>query len=166
MIATLAGLAGCGPTPVPQGTFRQTTVPIYSNATFDFGRLPGQWQQAAAFAVPGAGACPAGRADIAPDLAVTLHLCLNGTVVQARGRIAPAGPGRFRITGADAAGIGQDWWVVWVDVGYRTLAIGTPSGAFGFVLNRDGPLPGDRFDAASEIFDFNGYDRSKLIRLR
>lgn len=48
-----------------------------------------------------------------------------------------------------------------VDHGYRTLAIGTPSGRFGFVLDR-GPIPADRLDAAREIFDFNGYATAAL----
>lgn len=67
----------------------------------------------------------------------------------------PAGPGRFAIGD-------QLWWVLWADADYRTLAIGTPSGQFGLILNRDGALPPDRLRAAREIFDFNGYDIARL----
>ncbi len=67
----------------------------------------------------------------------------------------PAGPGRFVIGD-------QLWWVLWADADYRTLAIGTPSGQFGLILNRDGALPPDRLRAAREIFDFNGYDIARL----
>ncbi|HOZ34653.1 MAG TPA: lipocalin family protein, partial [Tabrizicola sp.] len=56
---------------------------------------------------------------------------------------------------------GQDWWILWVDSGYRTLAIGTPSGRFGFILDRSA-LPPDRLAAASEVFDFNGYTTAAL----
>ncbi|MEH6775767.1 MAG: lipocalin family protein, partial [Cereibacter changlensis] len=64
--------------------------------------------------------------------------------------------------GAAPDGIGAPWWVIWVDTDYRTLAIGTPDGSFGFLLNRGGPLPADRLTAVREIFEWNGYDLSRL----
>jgi apolipoprotein D and lipocalin family protein len=54
------------------------------------------------------------------------------------------------------------WWVLWADVGYRTLAIGTPSGRFGFILNRGGDLPADRMRAAREVLEWNGYGIGRL----
>jgi apolipoprotein D and lipocalin family protein len=152
-------LAACARAPAPGDTFRRPG-PIYSNAAFDFARLPGAWPQAAAFGAP----CPSGGVTIAPGGALQGRLCLDGTPHPVAGRITPTGPGRFRLDGA-AGPLAQEWWVVWVDVGYRTLAIGTPSGTFGFILNRDGPLPPDRLTAAAEILDFNGYDRARLTRL-
>ncbi|MFZ1481687.1 MAG: lipocalin, partial [Paracoccaceae bacterium] len=65
------------------------------------------------------------------------------------------GPGRLAVS--DMA----DWWVIWVDSGYRTLAIATPDGSFGFVLDR-GRIGADRLAAAAEVFDFNGYVRGRL----
>lgn len=158
----MLALAGCAAERVPG--FRDTTVPMYSSAAFDPARLPGTWVQAAAFAAPGA-ACGSGRAEIAPDGAATLRLCLDGRDVVARGRLVPVGPGRFAL-GGDAGPLAQTWWVVWVDTDYRTLAIGTPSGDWGFILNRGGALPEDRLRAAAGIFDFNGYDTTRLVRLR
>jgi apolipoprotein D and lipocalin family protein len=76
--------------------------------------------------------------------------------VRLAGPLAAAGPGRFAAAGQ------QEWWVIWVDTDYRTLAIGTPNGTFGFVLNRGGAVPPDRLRAAREIFDFNGYDVTRL----
>ncbi|MGQ0565534.1 MAG: lipocalin family protein [Gemmobacter sp.] len=153
-------LAACARDPGPTGAFRSPGTPIYSNAAFDFARLPGTWAQAATFGAP----CAPGRVAIAPDQTLRARLCLNGAVATATGRIVPTGPGRFRIAGAEGP-LAQEWWVVWVDVDYRTLAIGTPQGGFGFILNRDGPLPDDRLAAAAEIFDFNGYDRRRLTPL-
>ena len=153
-------LAACARDPSPGGAFRNPAVPIYSNATFDFARLPGDWRQVATFGTD----CAPGGAAVMADQTLRARLCLNGTETQVQGRIVPTGPGRFRIDGADGR-LAQDWWVIWVDVGYRTLAIGTPSGDFGFILNRDGPLPVDRLTAAAEIFDFNGYDRRRLTPL-
>jgi apolipoprotein D and lipocalin family protein len=78
------------------------------------------------------------------------ELCLNGVRQRLSGLAAPSGPGRLQLAGQ------EEWWVLWVDSGYRTLAIGAPSGRFGFVLDR-GAIPPDRLTAAREIFDFNGY---------
>ena len=61
------------------------------------------------------------------------------------------------------AGRGQQpWWVLWADTDYRTLVIGTPSGAFGFVLNRGGLLPEDRLRSAREVLAWNRYDLALL----
>ena len=163
-IALALVLAACARDAAPGGAFRAPGTPIYSNAAFDFARLPGDWAQVAAFANAG-NTCSAGRAQIAPDGTLRARLCLDGGTAQVQGRITPTGPGRFRVAGAAPSPLAQDWWIIWVDTGYRTLAIGTPSGEFGFILNRDGPLPADRLTAAAEIFDFNGYDRSRLTRL-
>ena len=160
LIWLVLALAACARDPSPGVGFRTAGTPIYSNASFDFARLPGDWRQVATFGA----ACAPGGASITPDQILRARLCLNGTEVPVQGRITPTGPGRFRIDGATGP-LAQDWWIVWVDVGYRTLAIGTPSGGFGFILNRDGPVPSDRLTAAAEIFDFNGYDRSRLTPL-
>lgn len=166
VIFLLLLLAACAAKPnLPVHSFRAASVPIYSNAVLEIDRLAGNWHQVAAFAAPGSGDCaPAGvKIGTAPGgLSVAGALCLSGQVVPVNGPLAPAGPGRFALRGADPQGIGQVWWVLWADVGYRTLAIGTPSGAFGFILNRDGPLPSDRAVAAREVLDFNGYDTSRL----
>ncbi len=156
-------LAACVPaTPVaPVMPYRMASAPIWSNAQLDPARLRGTWRQAAAFAATPGGCAPGGAQIGGQPGALTLaaRLCLSGQEVRLSGPLLATGPGRFRAgTGAG----GQDWWVIWVDTDYRTLAIGTPSGAFGFILNRGGALPPDRFRAAREIFDFNGYDTRSL----
>lgn len=163
MTVLLLLLAACGAPQLPEARFR-AQVPIYSNATFDSTRLAGQWHQSAAFAAPDAPACRAGSARIAPDLSVTAALCLNGQTTALRGTLRPSGPGRVVLPGVPAP-LDGEWWVLWADVDYRTLAIGTPDGRFGMVLNRGGPVPPDRMAAARELFDFNGYDLSRLVLL-
>ena len=157
LLGLVLALAACAPAPPDAVPFRTAGAPMWSNAQFDASRLVGSWRQAAAFGPAKAGCAPGG-ADIggAPgSLRLTARLCLSGRDVRLSGPLAATGPGRFR------AG-DQEWWVLWVDTDYRTLAIGTPSGAFGFILNRDGPLPPDRLRAAAEVFDFNGYDTRSL----
>lgn len=106
------------------------------------------------------GACAAGAVEITPEgaaLRLSGTLCLAGQTEVVSGTAPLVGPGRIRVNG-------EDWWVIWVDADYRTLAIGTPSGRFGLVLDR-GAIPVDRLNAARDIFDFNGYRTDALIPL-
>ena len=132
--------------------FRKAEVPIWSAAAFVPDRIAGSWRQVAGFAER-PGGCQAGGLEILPTaggLALRGQLCLDGRLQAVNALARPAGPGRLAVAGQ------EDWWVLWVDSGYRTLAIGTPSGRFGFVLDR-GAIPPDRLTAAREVFDFNGY---------
>ncbi|MBA3909889.1 MAG: lipocalin [Rhodobacter sp.] len=136
--------------------FRDAKVPIWSAAAFAPARIVGRWQQVATYQAKPEATCREGRLDFeaAPaGLAVEGVLCLNGTARKVSGLATVSGPGRLQVKGQ------EDWWILWVDDGYRTLAIGTPSGRFGFVLDRGVAAP-DRLVAAREIFDFNGYDRA------
>lgn len=155
ILAAVLLLAACvGKSPaVPSGQFRPAGGPVYSSAVLDPSRLPGRWQQVAAFGTQGT--CKPGGVEIKPGLKAAMRLCLSGHEVKASGQMQPIGPGRFAIAG-------QEWWVLWADGDYRTMAIGTPSGAFGFVLNRGGPISGDRMVAAKEIFEWNGYDMAQF----
>ena len=153
----VALLAACAPGPDARA-FRAAGAPIYSNAALDLSRLAGSWQQVATFGAIGPD-CPAGTAvfETGPTgLAARSNLCVAGRVQAFSGPVTPVGPGRFAIGG------GAPWWVLWIDADARTMAIGTPSGAFGFILNRDGPIPQDRLVAAREILAFNGYDGARL----
>ncbi len=129
---------------------------MFSAALLDPARLPGEWDEAAAFGGEG---CGGGGITVGADLSVSGTLCLGGRRQAVSGRLTPSGPGRFTLPGSG------DWWVIWVDSGYRTLAVATPDGSWGLVLNRDGALPEDRLRAAAEIFDFNGYRAEALRRL-
>lgn len=153
-------LAGCAAkTPAPVMGFRNTGTQVYSNAVLESGKLVGRWQQVAEFAAPDAPACRRGGAEIAggaTGLNLSANLCLGGVPTRFAGPLAAAGPGRF------TPPTGEAWWVLWADVGYRTLVIGTPSGRFGFILNRGGDLPTDRLRAAREVLDWNGYDLARL----
>jgi apolipoprotein D and lipocalin family protein len=153
LIAVILGLllAACvaKTSGLPQGAYRNTATPIYSSAVFDAARLPGRWKQVAGFGVHQG--CSPGGVEIRRGLKASFRLCLSGQEIKGSGQMVAAGPGRFQVAG-------QEWWIVWADGDYRTMAIGTPSGAFGFVLNRDGAISADRLNAAREILDWNGYD--------
>jgi apolipoprotein D and lipocalin family protein len=157
LVATLT-LAACAPKPVATG-FRSTEVPIWSAAAFAPAQAAGSWRQVAVFQAEGA-ECGAGGVEITPEaggLRLSGALCLDGSKRDVSGVATSSGPGRLMVGG-------EDWWVLWVDTGYRTMAIGTPSGRFGFILDR-GAIPSDRLNAAREVFDFNGYRTGALAAL-
>lgn len=143
-------VAACTLTPAPSGSFRQADKAIYSSAVLDPSRLSGHWVQTATFAPGGQPACAPGLVNI--DAAqLRWDLCLPGGRQSGAGPLIMGQPGRFAVAGM------ADWWVLWADGDYRTLLIGTPSGEFGFVLNRDATLPSDRLKAVRDIANFNGY---------
>jgi len=150
-------LVGCTDPAVVTG-FRNPQTPIYSSAVLTADRMVGQWAQVADLAVTEG--CRRGDVAIAARdgrLQIDGRLCLAGQAVVVARPMVPTGPGRFAVSGMP-----DPWWVLWVDTDARTLLIGTPSGRFGFILNRGGALPADRLVAAREILDFNGYDVSRL----
>ena len=149
--------------PVTVGRYRDAAKPMYSNAQLEVSRLVGRWVQVAGFG-PEAAKCKPGGVDIsqgAGGLKVAYRLCQSGSDIRGSGAMQPAGPGRFAVPNQPGP-----WWVLWADVDYRTLVIGTPSGQLGFILNRDGALPADRLTAAREVLDWNGYDLARLQRYR
>lgn len=154
ILALVMVLSACiGTGPKGEASFRDAKAPIWSAAAFAPSRIAGRWQQVAAYKVKPDAGCREGGLDFQPapsGLAVKGVLCLNDTARKVSGLATISGPGRLQVQGQ------EDWWILWVDDGYRTLAIGTPSGRFGFVLDR-GTGASDRLIAAREIFDFNGY---------
>ena len=95
-------------------------------------------------------------ADFTAD-AMRWDLCLSDGRHSGAAPLVPGKPGRFAVKGLG------DVWVLWADGDYRTLVIGTPSGQFGFVLNRDAVLPADRLNAVRDILRFNGYRIEDLV---
>ncbi|PTE13527.1 lipocalin [Fuscovulum blasticum DSM 2131] len=158
-LVTVLALAACVSSAPQRGTaFRPASAGIWSAAAFVPARIEGSWRQVAAYAAGDRPGCAPGGAEItrgAGGLQISARLCLNGREVRASGPLGQAGPGRLAVPGM------ADWWVIWVDSGYRTLAVATPDGSFGFVLDR-GAIPPDRLTAAAEIFEFNGYAKAGL----
>lgn len=154
-------LWGCAAAVPPPVAFRDPGAPIYSNAVFDPAVLTGDWVQVAGFGDGCAGGAVRFGAPVEAAVPTEADLCLPGGRAGFRGDAALVAAGRLVPAGADPA-LGQPWWIVWADVDGRTLAVGTPSGAFGFILNRGGPLPPDRLAAARAVLAFNGYDLGRL----
>jgi apolipoprotein D and lipocalin family protein len=157
ILSALLLLSACDSRQREIAAFRDAEAPIWSSAAFVPALVTGRWQQVAAF-VAEPGGCRGGAVTVDPapgGFAVRGTLCLDGEARKVDALARPVGPGRLSVEGQ------EDWWVLWVDSGYRTLAVGTPSGRFGFVLDR-GAIPQDRLVAAGEIFAFNGYRAGRL----
>ena len=153
----LVSLLACArPEPVETARFRADSAPIYSSAVLLDDRLAGHWDQVATFARNGQPACSPGNADIQGGQ-VRWTLCLADGEQSGASLMQPVKPGRYAVSGM------EPWWVLWADADYRTLVIGTPSGRFGFVLNRGSALSADRQQAVRDILQFNGFRLQDLV---
>ena len=146
----LLALSACATT-APTG-FRDPASLMTSTTRFDAGRVSGRWQVRAVFAAPGALLHPK-QVELHQGPSGQIELItIDGTPVG----VTATAPGR--LTASD----GRDFWVVWVDADYRTLAIGTPDGSFGWILDRAALGGADRIKAARDILDWVGYDLAAL----
>jgi len=157
ILAAGLALAACA-APAPITGFRDPARQIYSSAVFDPARIAGTWAQVVDFAAnPGCAAAGVRFAPAGAGMRIDGQLCLAGRPTAVAGPLTPVGPGRFML-----AGVPDPLWVLWADTDLRTLVIGTPSGRFGLILNRDARLPPDRMIAAREVLAWNGYDLDRL----
>jgi apolipoprotein D and lipocalin family protein len=76
--------------------------------------------------------------------------------------IEPTGPGRWSPVDVPVFFPREELWVMWMDFDSRTAAIGTPSGEFGWIMDKNSTGGGDRIAAARDIMDWFGYDVSQL----
>ena len=153
-------LAACG------SAYRDRGTAITSMAVFDPARYAGLWYEVASFPNPFQRGCTNTRAryGLRDDGRLSVrNTCLrDGAVAEIEGSATVVGPGRLSVR-LDGVPFAAEYWVLWVDEGYRTAVVGTPSGRAGWILNRDPSIPPDRLQAAREVLAFNGYDLSRLV---
>ena len=152
-------LAGCA-----QG-YRDTGVAMTSMAVFEPDRYAGLWYEVASFPTPFQKGCTHTRAEYTAQgegaLSVKNTCSRGGSLSVIEGEAKIEGPGRLevRLRGVPVA---ADYWILWVDEGYRTAVVGVPSGRAGWILNRTPDIPPDRLEAARRVLQFNGYDLNAL----
>ena len=176
MGAALALLAGCAQAPEePFAVFpvyRDRDGPISAIASFAPERYLGRWHEVARYPVPFEAGCAGAIADYTarPDGRIGVrNLCLDaqGAVTRSiEGEAEVVGPGRLKVRLGPVPFVAADYWVLWIDEGYRTAVVGTPDGRAGWILDRSPDIPPDRMTAAREILRFNGYDLNRLKVLR
>lgn len=152
-------------------SYRDTDVPIASAAAFDPARYAGLWYEVARFPVPFQAGCVGTTARYTPRPDGTLGVvntcrdgALGGPVKRIEGTARPTGPGRLAVRFEGVPFIAGPYWVLWVDDGYETAVVGVPSGRAGWVLSRTPAIRADKWRAALEVLDFNGYDTGRLVR--
>lgn len=163
--AMLIGLVACGaPAPKVVNGYRDTSALIGATSRFDLERFAGAWTVREYF--------PTEQRlnvfDVIPERDGTFTW-VEKTGQAALGQDAEqnatlgtiTGQGRFRLDWDD-----NEYWVLWIDEGFRTAVIGTPNGRFGYIVDRSSTGGTDRIKAAREILDFNGYDIGQLRVLK
>ena len=146
-------------------SYRDAGTPITSMAVFDPARYAGTWYEIASYPTPFQAGCRNTAATYTPradgTLAVFNRCTTDDGLETIAGSAEVVGPGRLsvRLNGVPFA---ADYWVLWVDEGYRTAVVGVPSGRAGWILNREPQIPADRLNAAREVLAFNGYDLGAL----
>ena len=155
-LVALAALGGCATT----AGFRDNSAAISSTTRFDPARLAGRWVVRARFAGEDAPLLPAEvifhQGQTGQDItAIETH----GVRPGGRFSVTQVAPGRFR------AENGQEYWLLWVDADWRTAAIGSPDGRFGWILDREARGGADRLQAARDVFAWIGYDMARLVEL-
>nr|WP_275116102.1 lipocalin family protein [Aliiroseovarius subalbicans] len=145
--------------------YRDTKVAIASSTRYEADRFSGMWQIRGEFAED--------KADVIRG-AVEFRPGRDGRIAQ----IAIFGPRRGGWGVLDEYDVDQpmparfvageppyatEYWVLWVDDDYRTAVVGTPSGSFGWILDRNRTGGEDRITAARRVLQFNGYDLSRLV---
>ena len=165
VLAGVLAIAACGTT---GPGYRDDRVTIASNANFDPARFAGRWHEIARYPNARQQGCAGATSEfvLAGESTLTLRTaCLSeeGTEIGAEtGRAALVGPGRLSVRLDGRAGA-IPYWILWVDEGYRTAVVAQPDGRAGWILNRDPEIPRDRWIAAREILDFNGFDLARLV---
>lgn len=170
-------LAGC-----TAGTsgFRDSSAPFASTTRFDWEAFGGTWFEVGRLGARDPGAPQRRFVSEGEGEATRYRLvdprtaCIDdplGAVCNAIGsehlatNLRRTGvPARFEydLTAPDPA----QTWVLWVDESYRTALLARPDGLFAIILDRSARPAPDRYAAAKEILDFNGYDTLALQEVR
>jgi apolipoprotein D and lipocalin family protein len=159
------GLAACA---APVEGYRDTSVTIASAAAFDPARYAGRWYEIASFPVPFQAGCTDTVAEYTlrgdGTLGVVNTCLVGGAPRRIEGEARVTGPGRLEVSFASVPFVSAPYWVLWVAEDYGSAVVGLPSGRAGWILNRAPAMSPDRFEAARQVLDFNGYDTRRLVR--
>ena len=150
-LLALVLLSACAQ-PAPKG-FRDLSVPMGATTRFDPVRFSGSWLIIASFTPPVNAPLDVSLSPQAGTIAVA-----SDAAPQVAGLYREGAPGEL----LPVSGVSEPLVVMWVDEDFGTAAVGTPSGSFGAVLNRTSEIRDDRAMAARDVFDFYGWDVSRL----
>ena len=171
LAASILGfVAACTPEPpvlTPVEVFRNPAAQIASQTNVTADRMAGDWairQRFAAQTSPLSGMLLSTLPNGALQLSIITGQCLEDVCVEEETLVlfASTGPGRWTPVDPPAGLIDDELWVMWMDFDDRTAAIGTPSGEFGWIMDKNLTGGADRIIAARDIMDWFGYDLARL----
>lgn len=147
--------------------FRDTAAQIASQTDVTAARMTGDWvirQRFAAPRTPRSGMSLSALPNEALQLSVRGGDCVDDVCFEDEILIVleKTGPGRWTAQGPQTALPDGELWVMWMEFDSRTAAIGTPSGEFGWIMDKNRTGGGDRITAARDIMDWFGYNVSRL----
>lgn len=166
-LALTGGLTGCDAT----SGFRDGGARIAATTRFDPTEMHGRWivRERAAAAQDRLASAPEsfefGTVDGNRMAVIWSHrVCDAVECIDHRTQLiaVATASGRFEMQRGEGPAI--EHWVLWTDADYRVAAIGTPSGAFGWIMTK-GPARDDLMQAAREILEWNGYDLARLVEV-
>jgi apolipoprotein D and lipocalin family protein len=168
LLASLLVLGACvaKPTaPVPDGpSYRDQNALIGVTSRFDADKFSGLWYVRAGFD-PAISRMAFRMIDTPKGQTMRLgvFVCDGAGVCGDYAQDLPAaknGKGRYSVKMPNDQT--REFWVLWVDEGFRTAVLGNKQGDFGWIVDRSTTGGADRIKAAREILDFNGYNVSLL----
>ena len=160
-------LAACS-----SGDYRDTAVPIRTVDQVDLTRYAGKWYEIARFPNWFEEGCEAVTAEYAlredgrVDVVNTCRQgAVDGPVEIAEGIAATVDDtnAKLEVKFVQWLPFAGDYWVLYLDEGYETVAIGNPAGSTGWILARDPQPDPAAIEAARAALAANGYDTSQLI---
>ncbi len=140
---------------------------MVAKSDFDPQRYVGVWYEIARYPVSFQEGCTATTAEyglLDSDTVSVLNMCRtgapNGPVQQISGRADIVGPGQLKVRFDNVPFVRGDYVVLWVDDGYQTAVVGTPSGKAGWILARMPTISPQVRQDAEAVLEMNGYDPS------
>jgi len=156
---------------LPAESYRDPTAQIASQTDVTANRMAGDWairQRFASQSGPASGMSLSVLPNGALQWTYETDECLND-VCMSRDVLVflePTGPGRWTPRDPELAGFDDEIWVMWMDFDTRTATLGTPSGEFGWIMDKNTTGGRDRITAARDIMDWFGYDVQRLEEVR
>ena len=171
ILMQLVACAQARPVPLQSAVFRDFSAQIASQTNVTADRLAGNWVVRQGFANQ-SGPVEVITFSTLPNDALQmvqthpvcdLDVCVTG---QSHVLLKPIGLGRWMPLSSPMIFPREEIWVMWMDFESRTAAIGSPSGQFGWIMDKNSIGGGDRIIAARDIMDWFGYDVTKLRELK
>ena len=168
-LVALLALAAGGDAPEESPGFRDTSKPLSVTTRANNPALHGQWFVREQFP---------GTNQFQEVFFATRSVNLSSDIIETRERVCRTkfdcsgretswtaerlGINRWRLINDDESRSLQ-LWMIWIDQGFRTAAVGTPDGSYGWIIDRSQKGGADRINAAREVLQFNGYQTRQLV---